>query len=164
MTTNVDRVAKMRIVAALVLSLLAVGSPLGARGRSEYGASPPSPTPAPASTECWIYKAAFPATRAAFESQHVTRADQAEIEKWARPASPAQTKLVKAASPWAAPPTAAELGLVRWMRDAEDGSILVFVERPLFTADSSGYSPWLALNTNMFINPVSCEVGAYPTA
>lgn len=163
MTTTADRIEKRRALLALVLILLAVGSPPAARGRSVLRASPP-PAPAPASTECWIYAAAYPATRAAFESHHATRAEQAEIEKWARPASPAQTKLVRAASPWAAPPTNAELGLVRWMRDTEDGSILVFVERPLFTEDSPGYSPWLALNTNMYINPVSCEVGAYPTA
>lgn len=154
----------VRNVTMTALMLSAIGASPGACGQSTVRQSPPAASPAPASTKCWIYNEVYPATRAAFESQHVSRAQQAEILKWARPASPAQTKLVKAASPWASPPTTAEVGLLRWMRIGSDSSIDVFVARPLFTADSSGHSPWIALNTNEFIDPVLCDIGAYPTA
>lgn len=154
----------MRIITTFALSLLTVAATFGALGQSARTASSPSSSPVPASTECWIYKKIYPATRAAFESQHLTQAQRTEILKWARPASPAQKKLVKAASRWATPPSVAELGLVRWMRNGSDRSIFVFVDRPVFTTGSTFYSPWLALNANVFINPVNCETGAYPTA
>jgi hypothetical protein len=154
----------MRIITTLALVLLTTAVSPGVCAQGTHSASPSASPWAPASAECWIYKKIYPATRAAFESQHVTREQQIEILKWARPASSAQTKLVTAASPWATPPSVAELGLVRWMRSGWDGSIFVFVARPLFDTDSTGHSPWLALNVNVFIDPVNCDLGAYPTA
>jgi len=154
----------MRIITTMALALLTIAASSEASSQSTHRASPPASTPVPASTECWIYKNIYPATRAAFERQHLTRAQRIEILKWARPASPAQIKMVKAASPRATPPSVSELGLVRWERNGSDRSIFVFVERPVFTTGSTGYSPWLALNANVFINPVNCDIGAYPTA
>jgi len=148
----------------MALILLTFAASPAAYGQSTHSASQPASYPAPLSTECWINGKIYPATRAAFERQHLTRAQRIEILKWARPASPAQIKLVKVASPRATPPSVSELGLVRWERNGSDRSIFVFVERPVFTTGSTGYSPWLALNANVFINPVNCDIGAYPTA
>jgi hypothetical protein len=50
------------------------------------------------------------------------------------------------------------------MRSGWDQSIFVFVARPVFKTGESGHQPWLALNANVFIDPVNCDVGAYPTA
>jgi hypothetical protein len=152
----------MRAITTMSLILLTVAESSGAYGQSTRSARLLATTPAPASTECWIYGKIYPATRAAFENQHVTRPQQIEILKWARPASPTQTKLVKAASRWATPPSVSELAKVRWMRNDWDQSILVFVDRPLFETDSNGHRPWLALNANVFIDPVLCQIGAYP--
>jgi hypothetical protein len=156
------RSVTMRTIAAIALALLCISASPGTSGQTSDGSSP-APSPAPKSTKCWIYDAIYPVTRSAFESQHVTRAEQLEILKWARPASPAQTKLVKGASPWATPPSVNELGLVRWIRVGSDSSVDVFVARPLFKAGSTGHWPWVALNTNEFIDPVLCDTGAYPT-
>ena len=120
--------------------------------------------PAPASTRCWIYDNIYPATRAAFEREHVTPPQELEIEYWASPSSPAQDRAVKARSPWTKPPSPAEAHLVWWLRDPRDHSIFIFVKRPLCTAGESGHRPWIALNTNVMIDPLLCDVGAYPTA
>jgi hypothetical protein len=152
----------MRVFPTVSLILLILAASSGAFGQSTVNAAPLASSPAPVSTKCWIYQKIYPATRAAFASQQVTRAQQLEILKWARPASTAQTKLVKAASRWATPPSVSELDKVRWMRNDWDQSILVFVDRPLFETDSNGHRPWLALNANVFIDPVLCQIGAYP--
>jgi hypothetical protein len=154
----------MRAFTTMSLILLTIAASPAAYGQSTHNAALLASSPAPISTKCWIYQKIYPATRAAFESEHITRAEQTEILKWARAASPAQTKLVKVASPWATPPSVSELGMVRWMRDGSDQSILVFVDRSLFETDSNGHRPWLALNANVFIDPVLCQIGAYPTA
>lgn len=159
-----EQAVTVRIISTMAMILLTIAASPGAYGQNIHISSPLSTSPAPASADCWIYAKIYPATRDAFESQHVTRAQQLEILKWARPVSPAQTKLVKAASPWATPPSAAELGLVRWMRSDWDQSFFVFVARPLFETDSTGHRPWLALDGNVFIDPVNCQTGAYPTA
>jgi hypothetical protein len=150
----------MRIIATMAMMIVTIAVFQAAFGQIALGAidSPPSAT----SAGCWIYKNIYPVTRAAFESQHLTRLQQIEILKWARPASPAQEEMVKEASPWATPPSISEVGLLRWMRDGSDGSISVFVARPLFKTGESGHAPWLALNANEFIDPVNCEMGAYP--
>ena len=148
----------------MALILLTFAASPAAYGQSTHSASQPASYPAPLSTECWINGKIYPATRAAFASQKITPEQQLEILKWARPGSPAQTKLMKAASRRATPPSVSELGKVRWMRADWDQSILVFVDRPLFDTDSNGHRPWLALNANVFIDPVLCQIGAYPTA
>ena len=118
-----------------------------------------SPTP-----RCWIYDKVYPATEAAFESQHVTLDERKEIEKWAAPASPSQDRSVRARSPGTTPPSASEEHLVRWMRDPfKAGSVLVFVARPI-ERPPNGYSPWQALNANVIIDTVQCSVHAFPTA
>ncbi len=122
-------------------------------------AASPIPTP-----RCWIYDKVYPVTEAAYESQHVTRKERKEIEQWAALASPSQDRLVRAHSPWARPPSASEQHLVRWMRDpSEPGALFVFVARPI-ERPPDGYSPWVALNTNVVIDTVQCSIGAYPTA
>jgi hypothetical protein len=150
----------MILVLPLALYCAGCGSHAASGASSSESISSPAPTP----TKCWIYDEIYPATEAAFDGQHLTSAERKEIEKWSAPASPAQVRLVKVASPWATPPTASEVHLVRWMRSGWDRSIFVFVARPLFTPGSSWHSPWVALNTNVFIDPVNCQVGAYPTA
>jgi hypothetical protein len=154
----------MRVITTMSLMFLTLAASPGAYGLSTQNAALLTSSPAPVPTKCWIYEKIYPATRAAFAGQKMTRKQQLEILKWARPASPAQTKLVKAASPWATPPSISELGMVRWMRNDWDQSILVFVDRPLFETNSNGHRPWLALNANVFIDPVNCQIGAYPTA
>ena len=93
--------------------------------------------------------------------------ERREIKKWAEPLSPAQVHLVRMASPWAAPPSPSELHLVRWLRDRRDRSIYVFIARPINRPHSllvDGYSPWIALNSNLIIDPVDCVLHAYPGA
>ncbi len=148
----------------LILQLALLLAACGNHAATLASSSPSTSSPAPAPTKCWIYDKVYPATEAAFESQHLTPAQRKEIEKWSAPASPTQARLVKSLSPWATPPTASEVHLVRWMRSGWDRSIFVFVARPLFTRGSTWHSPWVALNTNVFIDPVNCQVGAYPTA
>jgi hypothetical protein len=146
---------------ALQLALFLGGCGNHAASEASNSASISSPAPNP--TRCWIYDKIYPATDAAFDSQHLTAAERKEVEKWSEPASPAQVRLVKVASPWATPPTASEVHSIRWMRSGWDRSLFVFVAHPI-SVTSNGYSPWVALNTNVIINPVECEVGAYPTA
>ena len=120
-----------------------------------------STSPAP---RCLTFDRIYPATEAAYESQHVTPLEKKEIEKWAAPASPSQERLVRAQSPWTTPPSASERHLVRWMRDPyRPGAVFVFVARPI-ERNSHGYSPWVALNTNAIIDPVRCSIHAYPAA
>jgi hypothetical protein len=122
-------------------------------------ASSPAPTP-----RCRIYDEIYPATEAAYKSQHVTPAEKKEIERWALPASPSQERLVQAHSPSARPPSASERRLVRWMRDSySPGGLIVFVARPV-DRYPQGYSPWIALNTNLIIDMRDCSVIPYPTA
>src|SRR5579864_8369936 len=98
----------------LLLALLLAGC--GNHAASGASSSPSTSSPAPTPIKCWIYDEIYPATEAAFDSQHLTSAERKQIEKWSAPASPAQARLVKSNSPWATPPTASELHLVRWMR------------------------------------------------
>ncbi|MDQ6767954.1 MAG: hypothetical protein M3Z41_09125 [Candidatus Eremiobacteraeota bacterium] len=94
------------------------------------------PTPTP---HCWIYDKIFPASRLAYKSEHVTRAEQRDVEKWA------------------ATVRSSERSLVRWMRlKYWPGGILVFVARPAHP------TWWTALNTNAIIDVRDCDVHAYP--
>jgi hypothetical protein len=103
-------------------------------------------TPAPASSRCWIYGQVNRLTDLAYDSQHVSSSERREIEKWA-----------------AAVPLA-DRSLVSWMRDAQgDGSLYVFVARPLYRPHTDGYYPWLAINTNALIDPVLCSIYTRPT-
>jgi len=158
-STSENRMAATIVILQLALSLGGCGNHAATGGSRSTSLSSPAPIP----TRCWIYDKIYPATEAAFDSQHLTAAERKEVEKWSEPASPAQVRLVKVASPWATPPTASEVHLIRWMRSGWDRSLFVFVAHPI-SVTSNGYSPWVALNTNVFINPVECEVGAYPTA
>lgn len=128
--------------------LLLVGYERTAQSSSQAGmaSSIASPT---ATARCWIYHEIYPVTEAAYKSQHVTRVERKEIEKWALPASPSQERLVRAQSPWTTPPSASEHHLVRWMRDPNrPGAVFVFV----------------ALNANVVIDARQCSIRAYPTA
>lgn len=157
--------AKRGTSVLLILQLMLYLAGCGSHAAAGASSSPSVSSPAPAASSCWIYDKIYPATKAAFDSQHLTAAERSEVERWSKPASPAQVRLVKRASPWAVPPTASEVGSIRWMRSSwgPAHSLFVFVARPL-DLTSKGYSPWVALNTNVIINPVECEVGAYPTA
>jgi hypothetical protein len=102
--------------------------------------------PAPVSSRCWIYSQVNRLTDLAYDSQHVSSSERREIEKWA------------------ATVPLADRSLVSWMHDAQgDGSLYVFVARPLYRAHSDGYYPWLALNTNASIDPVLCSIYTRPT-
>ncbi len=122
-----------------------------------------STSPVPAASKCGIYAQIFPVSRAAFDAQHLTSAKRKEVEIWSAPASPSQMRLVKSRSPWAAPPTAAQRHLLRWMRVPGSDSLLVFIAWPVIRG-TSGYYPWITLNANEFINPITCQIDPYPTA
>lgn len=128
-------------------------------------AASPAPTP---TGRCWIFDAIHPATPAAYRSEHLSASQQREIEKWAKPSSPAQDKPVAENSPLASAPSRADLGLLRWMR-SRDG-FLVFVIWDIHSSVAhtgffmGGYAPWVALNSNIIIDTVDCSVHAYPTA
>jgi hypothetical protein len=146
----------------LLLALLCAAC--GDRRATVARSSPAIASPAPTSTKCWIDGQIYPATQAAYASQHITMAERAEIKKWSALASPSQVRLVKSVSPMATPPTASEEHLVRWMRGGGNRWIYVFVARPLFTQGETGHSPWVGLNANVIIDPVTCDVGAYRRA
>jgi hypothetical protein len=110
-----------------------------------YAVAPATPTAAPT---CWIYKSIFRPTTESFAKQHLDTPDRAEIMKWV------------------ARIPASKRSEIRWMRiltPAVGPHVLIFLERPLEQPERGGYSPWVALNTNVFINPKTCEVGAIPT-
>jgi hypothetical protein len=130
---------------------------------AEASKSPSIPSPVPTATKCWIYDKIYPATEAAFDSQGLSFVERQEVETWSAPMSPAQLRRVKSLSPSAAPPTASERHLIRWMRSPWNHDLFVFIARPISTT-TNGYFPWVALNGNVLINPITCEVGAYPTA
>ena len=53
----------------------------------------------------------------------------------------------------------------RWMRSdlrGRDFDVIVFAAKPLVVRNG-GYSPWVAVNSNEFINPYMCEGGALPS-
>ncbi len=158
----------MRIVAIAIIiainALLASCQRPAQQPSSAFNIQLPSPTP---TARCWIYEAIYPATDKALTREHATMAELREIKKWAAPLSPAQLHSVRMASPWASPPLPSELHLVRWMRDPHDKSVYIFVARPInrpHTLIVDGYSPWIALNANLIIDPVECELHAYPGA
>jgi hypothetical protein len=92
---------------------------------------------------CWIYQKMFPATADSYRRQHVKPAEQHLIEKWAgRVPAP-------------------ERSLVRWIRDPRDSSIYVFVASPQTT---KLLTEWQALNTNIAVDTVNCELHAMPGA
>ena len=100
-----------------------------------------APTPTP-STRCFIYERIFPATAAAYRSEHLTGAESSEIEKWA------------------AKVTASDRSFVRWMRNLYSGKgFFVFVARPLYPTT---HEVWMAVNANIMIDPVECEMDAVP--
>jgi hypothetical protein len=138
----------------ICLMLLLLGCARAAHSSSlASAAAGASPIPTP---RCWIFDKTYPVTRAAYERQHATLTERAEIEKWTTPASPTQERLVRAQSPSTKPPSASEQHLVRWMRSPfESGEILVFVARPM-EKTAHGYSPWVALNANVIIDTVEC--------
>lgn len=51
----------------------------------------------------------------------------------------------------------------RWMAQRWSGGsdVLVFAARPV-ASHGNGYSPWIAANAHVFINPVTCDIGALP--
>lgn len=156
---------KERSFVALLIAALLAACNRHSTDKTAYMRNLAASVPTPSSTpRCWIYDKIHPVTKVAFESQHVTLTERKEIEKYAAPASPAQQHLVETHSPWAAPPSASEQHLVRWMRSPfKSGGIFVFVARPV-EIYHNGYSPWVALNTNVTIDTVQCSVNAYPTA
>lgn len=115
-------------------------------------------------SRCWIYDKIFPATAAAYESQRLSFVERREVETWSAPMSPAQLRRMKSLSPWAKAPTASERHPIRWIQDPDGHDVWVFVESPIARSRLGGYSPWIALNGNVIIDPVSCEIHAYPTA
>ena len=99
-----------------------------------------SPTPM-STSHCWIYDKIYPATNEAFKSQHLTSAERQEIERWAKSVVPRRRQFV------------------RWMRDPSSDDLFIFVAQPLYPKIPT---PWQALNTNIVIDAVTCEVGAFP--
>ncbi len=92
---------------------------------------------------CWIYQKMFPATADSYKREHVKLAEQHVIEKWANRVP------------------APERSLVRWIRDPSDSSIYVFVASPQTTRI---LTEWQALNTNVAVDIVNCELHAMPGA
>lgn len=150
------------MVVAMCLAVVAAGCQRAAQQPSSVANVGASRTSTP---RCWIYDKIYPVTGAAFKSQHVTSAEHREIEKWAMPVSPSEQNN-QTRFPFGGPPLPSEQHLVRWMRSQR--GIFVFVARPVYRPDPKNppgvYYPWMAINTNMVIDTVSCDIHAYPTA
>ena len=117
--------------------------------------SSPSPAPEPSPSTCWIYDEMFPATKAAFDAQHVTPSGRREIELFASPSTPARLRLAKTYSSFATLPSAAQVPDVRWMREGWSRELVIFVEGP-----KDDY--WSVLNTNAVIDTEDCSVVPVP--
>jgi hypothetical protein len=106
-----------------------------------------SPGPVPSATPCAIFTHMFAPTQAAFHENNLTSAEQTYIMKFVAkmPASDRQ--------------------YAKWLRtgsSSEPGyGLIIFSATPL-SYQGGGYWPWLAVNTNVFVDPHACEVNAYP--
>lgn len=119
------------------------------------GSTSRSTTPGPSPSTCWIYDEMFPATKAAFDAQHVTPAGRREIELFASPSTPARLRLAKTYSPFASLPTAAQVPDVRWMRADMSRRLMIF------TIDNKD-GPWGGLNGNFMVDTEDCIIVATP--
>jgi len=142
-----------RTLCAIQLALLCTAC--AGRHSSAPSGSPPASSPQPTATSCWIYDEMFPATKAAFESQHVSPAGRREIELFAAPSTPSRLRLAKSYSRFASLPTASQVPNVRWMRDGWARSLIIFVEGP-----RDAY--WSVLNTNAVVDSEDCTVVPVP--
>jgi len=95
----------------------------------------PSATP-----RCWIYDQMYRATADVFRQQRLNWVDRATVKQWAMTVSPEQRPLV------------------RWMRNPNGNSIVVFI----MLQDHELPEGWIALNTNILINIDDCALEAVP--
>ena len=115
----------------------------------------PSAVPKPSPSTCWIYEEMFPATKAAFDAQHVSPAGRREIELFASPSTPARLRLAKTYSRFASLPSASQVPDVRWMREGWARQLTIFIEGP-----KDAY--WPVLNTNAVVDSEDCDVVPVP--
>ena len=127
------------IIVFVTVAILAYGC----QRKAQLASSAIAPTPTP-TTRCYLYDRIFPATREAYRRERLTIAETSEIEKSA------------------AKVTSSDRSFVRWMRNLYSGKgFFVFVARPLYPTT---HQVWMALNTNIMIDPVECEMNAVPGA
>lgn len=115
-----------------------------------------SPSPLPSATNCTLFQQLYPPIQRAFDAQHLTAAQRAEVLKWI-------TKIPSSDSRYA-----------KWMRAGykEDPNlILVFDAKPVVISFYPVYAisqdhvhgvhvPWQALNSNIVLDPTTCEIHA----
>lgn len=105
-----------------------------------------SPTPLPSATPCAFVEQMFPPTNEAFEEHHLSAAQRAEVLKWVAKIPASDKAFAKWMQPWA----------------PSNGALVILDAKPI-SVENGQYSPWTAINTNMFVNPRTCDIGALPT-
>jgi len=107
-----------------------------------------SPTPMPSAKDCGLFKQLYPATAQSFADYHLTAAQRTYIMKYVG-------TIPKARQP-----------ALRWMFDDQaDEHVLVFETFPVIPDEPTGsHSSWLALNTNVGLDPIECRTFITPVA
>ncbi len=103
------------------------------------------PVPRPSASGCAMSQQMYPPTQHAFDEQHLSAKQQAEVRKWVSKMSADDRRYAKW---WIAP--SSEYG----------PTLLVFSAKPLTGGDEA----WTAVNTNILINVVACDYYPYPGA
>jgi len=107
----------------------------------------PSPVPLPSATNCLLFQQLYPPTQQAFDAHQLTKSQRAEILKWIK-------KIPRKDSNYA-----------KWMRpgwNQAPGLVLIFDTKPVEWVEKNGHSLWGALNSNVVLDPTTCEIHAYP--
>ena len=111
-------------------------------GRNDAGVSSSPPIPVPSATNCDMFQQMYPPTQQAFNKQHLSTKQQAEVLKWVAKMSTEDRRYAKW---WLAP-------------SSQYGNLLlVFSTNPV-------RETWETVNRNVWINPKTCEWYPYPGA
>jgi hypothetical protein len=95
----------------------------------------PTPHASTLSSPCSFFADMYPVTRSSFIAHHATAKERNEILRWYATVSIKNRKYV------------------RWMRKAGP---IVFVANPDYNRSGYGAYAWMAMNTNMIVDPVRC--------
>jgi hypothetical protein len=102
----------------------------------------------PSAKGCRLFAELYPPTEQAFTSHHLTSKQRSDILSAAKKVAKSQRQYVK------------------WTFDAEaDNGVIIFNAVPIVPDDPIGsHASWLALNTNVGLDPVECRMFVTPVA
>jgi len=151
-----------RAAAVLVLAcatVMAAGLSVRATGSSTpQSTTPPppshsSPMPLPSAKGCDLFKQLSAPTTASFEKHKLTAAQRSYVLKYVKTITPSERRYAK----WMVDPDADN----PHANDAE----FVFDAAPVYPDDPIGsHASWVAVNTNVGLDPIECRMFATPIA